>query len=180
MKKLLALALFLCSFSAFSQTAVDQGKYNLWYGSHAQRLTLTPTRALDEYQELDTGNRYRWYGNNAGAGTWLLAAVPVSASGSPTDSYNITPTVVTVGTTSTQLIAANSLRKYLAWQTVGTQTVTCTPGAGPAVVGSGFPYTGAGTNLQGASQEFPHGAPYSAFQCIASASGSVVIVWEGQ
>lgn len=96
-----------------------------------------------------------------------------------TDSFAVVQSAVAVGAASTQIVPANPARKYLAWMVVGTANVTCTPGANAAVVGLGFVYTPGGASAQGASQEFPHGAPLSAFQCIAPAAGSSVIVWEG-
>jgi len=103
-------------------------------------------------------------------------AVPVTQSG---ESYVITQTAVAITGTSGQLIAANSTRKYLGWMVIGTADVTCTPGSSAAVVGVGYVYQSAGANKQGSSQEFPHGAPTSAFQCIAAGAGSTVYVWEG-
>ncbi len=96
-----------------------------------------------------------------------------------TDNFALTQTAVAVGTTATPILAANPTRKYLAWMVVGPANVTCAPGAGGVAVGSGFVFTASGSNAQGAAQEFPHGAPTSAFQCIAAAAGSTVIVWEG-
>lgn len=101
------------------------------------------------------------------------AAIPIK------DNFAITETAVTVTATSALLIGANTSRRYLAWMVVGTATVTIVPGAGPAVAGVGFPYAGGGANQQGAAQEWPHGAPTNAFQCIAPATGSIVYVWEG-
>lgn len=96
----------------------------------------------------------------------------------PIDNFGITQTSVAVTASSQQLIGANAARKYLAWMVVGTQAVTIVPGA-TAVAGAGFVYSSGGTNLQGASQEWPHGAPTTAFNVIATATGSTVYVWEG-
>jgi hypothetical protein len=93
--------------------------------------------------------------------------------------YAITQTSVTVSTTSAQLIAANANRKYLSWMVIGTADVTIVPGATAAVAGAGLVYQASGAGKQGASEEFPNGAPSNAFQVIAAATGSTVIVWEG-
>jgi hypothetical protein len=99
---------------------------------------------------------------------------PVSASG-----YSITQTSVTVTATSAQLAPANLARKFLAWMVIGTADVTVAAGTSVAVFGAGIIYQSSGANKQGASEEFPNGAPTNAFQVIAAATGSVVIVWEG-
>lgn len=99
---------------------------------------------------------------------------PVSASG-----YSLTSTAITVTTTSAQLIAANSARKYLSWMVIGTSDVTVSPGATAAVAGAGIVYQSSGAGKQGASQEFPNGAPTNAFQVIGAAAGSIMYVWEG-
>lgn len=113
----------------------------------------------------------------------LIAAPATEATVTAIDgllsSYSITQTVVTVTVTSQALIAANSARKYLAWMTVGTQDVTIVPGVIAAVVGAGMVYQGSGVNKQGASQEFADKVPTSAFQVIAAAVGSKIVVWEG-
>lgn len=106
-------------------------------------------------------------------------AIPVSTSLS-SSGYSITQTSVAITATSAQIIAANSSRKYLAWMIIGTQNVTCVPGSTAAVAGAGMIYNGSGAGQQGASEEFPHGAPNNAFQCIASAAGSTMYIWEGQ
>lgn len=99
---------------------------------------------------------------------------PVSAAG-----YSITQTSVTVTATSAQLAPANLARKFLAWMVIGTADVTVAAGTSAAVFGAGIIYQASGANKQGASEEFPNGAPTNAFQVIAAATGSVVIVWEG-
>jgi hypothetical protein len=99
---------------------------------------------------------------------------PVSAAG-----YSITQTSVTVTATSAQLAPANLARKFLAWMVIGTADVTIAAGTPAAVFGAGIIYQASGANKQGASEEFPNGAPTNAFQVIAAATGSVVIVWEG-
>jgi hypothetical protein len=97
----------------------------------------------------------------------------------PGSGYSITQTIFPVTATSQQLLAANTSRRYLSWMIIGTQDVTIVAGSGPAVVGQGIVYQAGGSGKQGASQEFPNGAPSNAFQCIASGTGSSVIVWEG-
>jgi hypothetical protein len=94
--------------------------------------------------------------------------------------YTITQTTVAVTATSGALIAANSSRKYLGWMNVGANPVTVTPGASAAVFGTGQIYAAGGAGQQGASEEFPNGAPLNAFQCICDAGKtSTIIVWEG-
>ena len=91
----------------------------------------------------------------------------------------ITQTAVPVTTTSTPICTDNPGRVYLAWMVVGTADVTVSSGSAPAVVGSGFVYQASGASKQGASQEFPTGVPTNAFQAIAAATGSTILVWEG-
>jgi hypothetical protein len=100
--------------------------------------------------------------------------IPVSATG-----YSITQTVVTVTATSAQLVAANLSRKFLAWMVIGIADATVAAGTSAAVVGNGVIYQSSGALKQGASEEFPNGAPTNAFQVIAATVGSVIIVWEG-
>lgn len=104
----------------------------------------------------------------------LDVAFPVTPTG-----YVVTQTLVAVTATSVQLVPANPLRKYLSWMVVGTADVTVAAGATAAVVGMGLVYQSSGVGNQGASQEFPSGAPVNAFQAIAAAAGSTMIVWEG-
>jgi hypothetical protein len=92
-----------------------------------------------------------------------------------TTPYSITQTIVPVTASSAQAIAANGARRYLAWMVVGTADVTVSVGSTAAVVGQGFVYPAAGAN----KHEFPNGAPANTFQCIAAATGSSLIVWEG-
>lgn len=99
--------------------------------------------------------------------------------GTSSTPYTITQTVVAVTAASAQVVAANAARRFLAWMVLGTADVTIAPGATAAVVGAGMVYQGSGANKQGASEEFPNGAPSNAFQCIAAAAGSNLIVWEG-
>lgn len=93
--------------------------------------------------------------------------------------YLITQTSIDVTASSQQLIAANPDRKYLAWMVIGTADVTVSAGTSSAVMGAGLVYQSSGAIKQGASQEFPNGTPTNAFQIIAAATGSTVIVWEG-
>lgn len=95
------------------------------------------------------------------------------------NTYTITQTVHTVTTGSTTLIGANPSRKFLAWMVIGTQDVTIAP-ASPAVLNAGQIYAAGGdVNKQGASEEFSNGCPTNAFYCIAVATGSNIVVWEG-
>lgn len=124
----------------------------------------------------------QYQGTGVSAANPLPVAVVSGGTGGASSAglaYTITQTAVTVGTASSQLVAANANRKYLAWMVLGTADVTVRPGATSAVVGTGLVYQASGTGKQGASQEFPGGAPTNAFQCIAAAAGSTVIVWEG-
>lgn len=98
---------------------------------------------------------------------------------SPPGAYRITQTSVAVTATSQQVLPANPSRRYLQWMVVGTADVTVTAGADPAVVGQGIVYQSTGSGKQGASETFQGGAPITAFQCIAAASGSTLIIWEG-
>jgi hypothetical protein len=109
------------------------------------------------------------------SGTFYQATQPVSLA---LESYALTQTVVTVTTSSQTLIAANASRKYLSWMVIGTADVTISP-ATPVVNGTGQMYQSNGATKQGASEEFPHGAPTNAFYVIAAATGSTVVVWEG-
>lgn len=81
--------------------------------------------------------------------------------------------------TSTQIVAANPLRKGLRWMNVGTNPMTAVPGAGPAVAGLGMNYNGAaGAGQQGGADTFPGDTSGQAFQAISTA-GTTVVVWEG-
>lgn len=112
-------------------------------------------------------------------GDGSFAEVVYAAGSGSAAPYTITQTVVAVGTTSGQVVAANASRKYLAWMAVGTADVTVAAGTASVSVGAGMIYQASGANKQGASEEFPGGAPGNAFQCIAAAAGSNLIVWEG-
>ena len=96
----------------------------------------------------------------------------------PKDTYAITQSAVPMTGSSVSLVTVNAARRYLAWMVIGTADVTCVAGAGPAVTAIGFVYQASGAGKQGASQEFPHGSPTVAFQCIGAA-GSIIYVWEG-
>lgn len=135
----------------------------------ADRLVSAPDLLFKKYKDMGDGSFAEVVYNAGNTGA-------ASASSTP---YAVTQTSVTVGTASTQLIAANPNRKYLAWMVIGTADVTVVPGAGPAVAGAGLVYQASGAGKQGASEEFPSGAPSNAFQCVAAAAGSTVIVWEG-
>lgn len=197
MRKII-LGLLLTAFSLVTNAQVQSGQYN------ASGISLIDGQAarlqLDSSGNLKvTGGSGGGSSSNAAAGT-TGSTVPTSgdyiafnvsgsltgvSSSNPlpvtqaTTTYTITQTIVSVSTTSVQLIAANASRKYLGWQVNGTGTLTCAPGSSAAVAGAGFMFTGAGTGLQGSAQEFPHGAPTSQFQCIASSGTISVNVWEG-
>lgn len=93
--------------------------------------------------------------------------------------YVITETQIPITASSQQIIGQNSNRKFLAWMVVGTADVTISA-INPVVSGVGIVYKSSGTGKQGASEEFPDGAPSNAFYAIAAATGSTLIVWEGQ
>jgi hypothetical protein len=93
--------------------------------------------------------------------------------------FNVTQTTIAVTGSSQQVVAANPIRRYLAWMVVGTQDVTITAGAAAAVAGVGMIYAAGGAGAQGGSESWTAGAPTNAFQCIAGGAGSTLIVWEG-
>lgn len=93
--------------------------------------------------------------------------------------FTITQTTFAVTTAAQQFIAANPGRKYLQWMVIGAADVTIAPGASGVTVGAGLIYQAGGAGKQGASEEFQVNAPTNAFQCIAGAAGSTLIVWEG-
>jgi hypothetical protein len=146
----------------------------------ASNVTLPGTGVVIASDDIGGGLEVQWMKLDAGA---VGASAPVNAANplpvTVNDKYAITQTIVAVTATSTQLIAANANRKYLSWMVIGTADVTVTPGASAAVVGAGMMYQSSGANKQGASEEFPHGTPTNAFQCIAAATGSSIVVWEG-
>lgn len=96
------------------------------------------------------------------------------------DSYSITPTFVTCTSTSGQLIGSNASRKYLQYMQVGGIDATILPGTGTAIAGQGQILQNGGVGHQGSSQEFPHGAPNNAFQCVTASGTTTIEVWEGQ
>ncbi len=104
----------------------------------------------------------------------------LQSSSTASPAFVITQTAVTITTTSGQLIAANTTRKFLAWMNTGANDVTCVPGNTTAVAGTGFIYqAGSGAGKQGATQTYTGTVPTNAFQCITGSSTSVVIVFEG-
>ena len=111
------------------------------------------------------------------SGNFSVIALLKAAFGRST--YNITQTVVPVTTASAAVVAANPNRKFLAWQVVGTQDVTVCPDVA-AVAGVGMVYAaGAGAGKPGGNEKFNAGCPTDAFNCIAAATGSSLIIWEG-
>jgi len=122
----------------------------------------------------------------AGASTIAqqAAAQIVSGSGGTAGTSAITPpTIVTLpAATSTQLVAANPLRRYLKYCNIGgANPMTVIPGAGPAIAGQGPSYDpGSSANNQGGCETFEGSfIPGNAFQAI-STGGTTVSVWEGQ
>lgn len=92
----------------------------------------------------------------------------------------ITETIVSVTSTSAQLVAANSSRKFLAWMVIGANDVGITK-TNPAVFASAMIFPSNGVSKQGGSQTFDSKVPTGAFYAICNTGlSSSVIVWEGQ
>lgn len=98
-------------------------------------------------------------------------SVDVQAMALKTTTFALTPV-------SQQILPANPYRKYLFLAVSGTQDAHICPGTSPATLGGGYTLTAMGVNKQSGSEEFPR-PPTNAFQAIASAAGSTLVVIEG-
>lgn len=110
--------------------------------------------------------------------SFLLFSQTASANYQPVYAGQLTDRGTSALTTSSLLVVpANSARKYLVIQNVGSVNVGCNPG-GTAAIGS----KGTITLVPNGSWSFEANYIYTgAINCIAaSSSGNVVTAWEGQ